>query len=245
MTVVNQLASDYAEEQQNELEALQSIYPDEFEDLGAEGFRIICRPEDQDEEAPSVLALKVKYTPNYPDELPEFEVESIEGELTQDQRERIMSTLTASAEESIGMAMIFTMASMLQEELYVVISEGKQARIEAELARVRLAEEAENRKFKGTPVTVDLFLTWKTKFDKEMAEKEQEAKGKIKTDGKAKLTGRQLFEQDKTLASSDASYMDEGDVAVDVTQFEKEERGVQDDEEEDDNNQVWRNLGED
>jgi RWD domain len=43
-----------------------------------------------------VLALKVKYTPNYPDELPEFEVESIEGELTQDQRERIMSTLTAS-----------------------------------------------------------------------------------------------------------------------------------------------------
>jgi hypothetical protein len=43
-----------------------------------------------------VLALKVKYTPNYPDELPEFEVESIEGELTQDQRERIMGTLTAS-----------------------------------------------------------------------------------------------------------------------------------------------------
>ncbi|KAH8556515.1 ubiquitin-conjugating enzyme/RWD-like protein [Umbelopsis sp. PMI_123] len=236
--------TDYAEEQQNELEALQSIYPDEFEDLGDEGFRIVCRPEDQDEEAPSVLALKVKYTPNYPDELPEFQVESIEGELTPEQRERIMNTLTASAEESIGMAMIFTMASMLQEELYSVISEGKQARIEAELAKARLAEEAENRKFKGTPVTVELFLTWKAKFDKEIAEKEQEAKGKIKTDGKPKLTGRQLFEQDKTLASSDASYMEEGDVTVDVTQFEKEER-VQDDEEEDDNNQVWRNLGED
>lgn len=141
--------------------------------------------------------------------------------------------------------MIFTMASMLQEELYSVISEGKQARIEAELAKARLAEEAENRKFKGTPVTVDLFLAWKIKFDKEMAEKEQEAKGKVKADGKAKLTGRQLFEQDKTLASSDASYMDEGDVAVDVTQFEKEERSIQDDEDEDDNNQVWRNLGDD
>jgi hypothetical protein len=43
-----------------------------------------------------VLALNVKYTPNYPDELPEFHVESIEGELTDEQRERIVSTLTAS-----------------------------------------------------------------------------------------------------------------------------------------------------
>jgi len=234
--------TDYTEEQQNELEALQSIYPDEFEDFGADGFRIIVRPDEQDEEAPSVLALNVKYTPNYPDELPEFHVESIEGELTDEQRERIVSTLTASAEESIGMAMIFTMVSMLQEELYQVISEGKQARIEAELAKVRLAEEAENRKFKGTPVTVELFLSWKMKFDKEMADKEQEAKGRIKTDGKPKLTGRQLFEQDQTLASSDASYMEEGDVAVDITQFDKEERSLQADEEEDDSNQVLRNL---
>lgn len=143
------------------------------------------------------------------------------------------------------MAMIFTMVSMLQEELYQVISEGKQARIEAELAKIRLAEEAENRKFKGTPVTVDIFFSWKMKFDNEMAEKEQEAKGRFKSDSKNKLTGRQLFEQDKTLALSDASYMEEGDIAVDITQFEKEERSIQADEEEDDNNQIWRNLQDD
>ncbi|KAJ2962308.1 hypothetical protein NQZ79_g2547 [Umbelopsis isabellina] len=237
--------TDYAEEQQNELEALQSIYPDEFEDLGSEGFRIIVRPDDQDEEAPTVLALKVQYTANYPDELPEFEVESIEGTLTDAQLERIMNGLTTTAEESIGMAMIFSMASLLQEELYQVISEGKQARIEEELQKVRLAEEEENRKFKGTPVTVELFMAWKTSFDKEMAAKEQEAKGKVKLDGKPKLSGRQLFEQDKTLAQSDMSYMEEGDVAVDVTQFDKEDRNVQQDDEDDDSNQVWRQLKDD
>jgi hypothetical protein len=143
------------------------------------------------------------------------------------------------------MAMIFTMVSLLQEELYQVISEGKQARIEEELQKVRLAEEEENRKFKGTPVTVELFMAWKTSFDKEMAAKEQEAKGKAKVDGKPKLSGRQLFEQDKTLAQSDMSYMEEGDVAVDVTQFDKEERNIQADEDEDDSNQVWRQLKDD
>lgn len=48
-----------------------------------------------------VLALKVQYTANYPDELPEFEVESIEGSLTDEQLERIMNGLTTTVSKKM------------------------------------------------------------------------------------------------------------------------------------------------
>lgn len=55
--------------------------------------------------------------------------------------------------------------------------------------------------------------------------------------------GRQLFEQDKSLALSDAKYMDEGDVSVDASQFDKTERGgALDDEQDDDENAVWKQF---
>lgn len=61
-----------------------------------------------------VLALQVKYTPNYPDELPEFHVESIAGELTEEQRERIINTLTASV--SAGVAKLCTIFNSFYPE---------------------------------------------------------------------------------------------------------------------------------
>jgi hypothetical protein len=44
------------------------------------------------------------------------------------------------------------------------------------------------------------------------------------------LTGRQLFERDKNLAVSDASYVEEGVVSVDISQYD---RSAVDEEEED------------
>eukprot|EP00842_Homolaphlyctis_polyrhiza_P001417 jgi/Hompol1/2276/HPOL_002146-RA len=68
-----------------------------------------------------------------------------------------------------------------------------------------------------------------------------------------KLTGRQLFEKDKTLASSDAQFMGDGDDAVDVDAALLErvnisERGPDDKDDDDDEdavNQVLANFTED
>lgn len=42
------------------------------------------------------LSLRVKYTPQYPDELPEFDIDVLEGKLSSDQKKQIMDALKAS-----------------------------------------------------------------------------------------------------------------------------------------------------
>jgi hypothetical protein len=53
-----------------------------------------------------------------------------------------------------------------------------------------------------------------------------------------------LFEQDKSLALSDAKYMEEGDVSVDASQFDKEDRGgaLDGDQHGDEENAVWKQF---
>ncbi|OZJ03178.1 hypothetical protein BZG36_04078 [Bifiguratus adelaidae] len=231
------------EEQQNELEALQSIYPDEFEELDPNEFRIRVNPEEESEDYPFVLSLKVTYTPTYPDELPDFSVEVIQGDVPPTAMDRFKSELTRVGEESLGMAMCFALASALKEELEALILRLRKERDDEREERLRKELEAEQEKFRGTRVTRQKFLDWKKAFDKEMAEKEVAERGRIKVVA-GKLTGRQLFEQDKSLASSDATYMEEGDDSVDVSLFEKEDIELSDEEEDD--NAVWKSFkGED
>ncbi|KAI8979664.1 ubiquitin-conjugating enzyme/RWD-like protein [Mycotypha africana] len=234
--------TDYAEEQANELEALQSIYPDEFEAISEKEFTIAVYPDEQDEDHPRGLSLHVTYTPNYPDELPEYEIETIEGTIPQTYYTKIKHSVKNAAEESVGMAMIFTMVMAMKEELDNIKLDAQRAEEEELNERKRKEEEAEQAKFTGTKVTVESFMEWKKKFDAEMLEKDAILKAQRVKELKGKLTGRQLFEQDKTLALSDAKYMEEGDVSVDASQFDKEERGGALDDEEDDENAVWKQL---
>jgi hypothetical protein len=56
-------------------------------------------------------------------------------------------------------------------------------------------EEAEFKAHHGTQFTVERFLAWKEKFDKEMEEKEEkEAKEKLDPDREERITGRKFFE---------------------------------------------------
>ncbi|KAI8642336.1 hypothetical protein BD408DRAFT_344469, partial [Parasitella parasitica] len=199
---------DYAEEQANEIEALESIYPDEFE---------------------SGISLHVTYTPSYPDELPEYDIETIEGQIPSN---------------SVGMAMIFTMVMAIKEELDNIVLDVQKAKEEIINEKRRKEEEAEQAKFLGTKVTVDSFMAWKKKFDAEMLEKDAALKTQRAKELKGKISGsRQMFEQDKSLALSDAKYMDEGDVSVDASQFDKEERGgAFEDNNENEENAVWKTF---
>lgn len=55
--------------------------------------------------------------------------------------------------------------------------------------------------------------------------------------------GRQLFEQDTTLALSDSKYMDEGDESVDTSKYDRSERQYEDEDEDDKDDAVWKRFG--
>ncbi|CAO3566499.1 unnamed protein product [Mortierella alpina] len=235
--------TDYKEEQTNELEALQSIYPDEYEEISNDPgeFSILIVPEEQDGEDIYSLKLHVKYTETYPDTLPEFSIDTNEGELEQEDYDTIMRKVTEAAEEAIGMGMVFSMASTAKDSLTEIILFNKEKREREEEERAQRELEAEEKLKEGTRVTVENFTRWKTAFDAEMAEKERIEKGLKKEDPKMlKPTGRQLFERDHSLAKSDATFMEEGDVDVDIALFEREL--VITDDEDDNENDVLRNL---
>jgi hypothetical protein len=88
------------------------------------------------------------------------------------------------------MAMIFTMASLVKEELNELVLGTKRVREEAEEEKQRKLEEIEMAKFNGTKVTIDRFLEWKKGFDKEMEALEDQAKLARAKELKNKLTGR-------------------------------------------------------
>lgn len=65
------------------------------------------------------------------------------------------------------------------------------------------------KRFEGTRVTVESFLSWKEKFDEEMGFTKR--KEMADREGK-KLTGRELFMTDKTLDQSDLKFLDDGNI---------------------------------
>ncbi|CAG8680723.1 3350_t:CDS:2, partial [Ambispora leptoticha] len=142
----------YQEEQQQELEVLRSIYPDELEEISSNEYKIKLEPDEQDSLAPITIALHIKYTPTYPYEIPEISIDTLDGSLSPDDHDKLLQGLLNSAQDSLGMAMIFTLASLLKDEL------------------TNLEEQARSQ---GTRVTVAAFLEWREKSNKEKAEKER------------------------------------------------------------------------
>ena len=81
-----------------------------------------------------------------------------------------------------------------------------------------------------TPVTRESFLEWKAQYELEM-ETIRHLKGEISGVAKdERLSGKELFERDMKLISSDALYQDENDVE-DMDDYVKEEEKEEDEEE--------------
>ncbi|KAJ1989433.1 rwd domain-containing protein [Coemansia spiralis] len=229
----------YKEEQQNELEILQSIYPTEFTEISAVPPKFSLRlTVDDDDIRPHTLDLTVEYTATYPDALPLFDIAaedigpSLLGETDAVLGEGDIAVLrdktSEVAADSLGMAMVFSMATVLKEAaeelLRAQTAELKQKR---EL-RIQREIEAEQAKFVGTLVTRAGFLEWKARFEREM-QAEESGDPRARRAGVAgprrddRLTGRQLFEQDRTLAQSDTAFVADGDVSVDTSLFTNED----------------------
>lgn len=233
--------TDYKEEQNNEVEALESIYPEEFEILDVEPrhkFRISVKSEGSDslddiKAEPAEIALIFEYTPKYPEEPPIMEIIPVDN-VDEEELEDLREQLQAQCEENLGMVMVFTLVSYSVEWLNTHMEELAQRAKEEFERKKKEQEEAERKKFEGTRVTVETFLAWKARFDFEMATLRSERE---KEDEKnKKLTGRELFQTDQTLNESDLSFLGdgEGEVTVDESLFQDLEDLDLDDEDDED-----------
>jgi len=215
--------TDYAEDQQNEIDALQSIYPDEIEILEEKPhyqFKIKIMSQDAENHPKHAMSVEVQftYTSDYPDTPPLMEF--IDSENMDDMQLRLlMDSMKSLCEENLGMVMVFTIISAVQETLTDNMEKAAQEEIEANERRIREEEEAERKRFEGTRVSVETFMAWKLKFDAEMAELKR-LKGYDDSKSK-KITGKALFMSDASMNDSDVKFLaDEGDtLEVDESLF--------------------------
>lgn len=195
----------------------RSIVADLFTsiDVSETEFRILIQlddgrhPDEEREDDQPTIILNVSYPPNYPDEAPRLDISQPPNApkhpylSVQDDKQRLLDSLDETIEENLGMAMVFTLVTVLKDSAELLITErqnAKQAIAEMEAAK---AEEEENKKFQGEAVTRESFLAWRERFRKEMAEeakrkeeeKEAEDKKKRIVKEEKKLTGKELWQQ--------------------------------------------------
>ncbi|KAI8166314.1 RWD domain-containing protein [Colletotrichum sp. SAR 10_86] len=196
------------EEQVEEREVLDSIFPDEITDVSETEYRISIILDVLGDEEPPTMLLQVRYPEAYPDEAPMLDLQSTPNaaphewfNVSQD-KERLLQGLEETIQENLGMAMVFTLVTTLKEAAENLVEERKQAKDKEHEEAVLAAEREENKKFQGTPVTPETFLKWRADFIKEMEElrqKEDEERlaelKKAKVKEPVKLTGKQLWER--------------------------------------------------
>ncbi|KAF8759929.1 RWD protein [Rhizoctonia solani] len=229
--------SDYKAAIQEEYEVLESIFPDELKKISEDKLQIDVIPEEGQIDSDLKVILGIDYTTNYPDEVPNLSLEPEEGELDEEELESLINGMKAVVRQFL----VFVVTH-LREALVEVIQKRTEKEKQLESEKERQLMEAEAARTRGTAVTVVSFSEWRTKFMAEMKEKQdREDDEKLKgltpkerdewKKSKSKPTGRQLFEKNRDLATSDANYIEEGVTSVDITQYD---RTAARDEEEDD-----------
>ncbi|KAL2168465.1 hypothetical protein VTG60DRAFT_7267 [Thermothelomyces hinnuleus] len=197
------------EEQIEEREVLNSIFPDEITDISETEYRITIKLDIPDDEGePPVMLLTVRYPEEYPDKAPLLELAAPQNSTPHqylniaEDKDQLLSGLEATIEENLGMAMVFTLVSAVKEAAEKLVEDRKQAAAKAHEEAILAAEREENKKFHGTPVNRETFLKWREQFLKEMEEarlREEEERAaemkKAKIKEPVKLTGKQLWER--------------------------------------------------
>ena len=189
------------EEQNSEIEVLQSIYQENFKKDDENNFHIYLYPNSGENNLNKVGVLfTFSYNENYPEEMCQFSIQNLEG-LIRDEIDDLKQELDQMAQEMKGNVYIFNLCSFIQEHLIKIVEEQESEDVtlekikkekELELSQInRFTKDSEfNQNFtKGTQVTKENFAEWKSNFEKEVLYKKKE----IVND--TKLTGKQLFEQ--------------------------------------------------
>ena len=149
-----------------------------------------------------------KYTADYPDEAPDLDITQPPNAPKhpyldiQEDKNTLLSSLSETITDNLGMQMIFTLVTTLKESAELLISDRQNAKQALAEIEAQKAEEEENKKFQGEAVTRESFLKWREEFRKELAE-EQRRKEEAELDEKKKgakkeekkLTGKELWLQ--------------------------------------------------
>ncbi|THW78676.1 RWD-domain-containing protein [Aureobasidium pullulans] len=235
------------EEQTEEREVLDSIFPEEITDISETEYRVSIQLEvtedDDSTESPltigerqltfskATLILSVSYPEDYPDVAPRLDLSAPPNAPKhkhldiQEDKTRLLDGLTATIEENLGMAMVFTLVTTIKDEAELLIAERQQAVQAAKDMEAAEAEAEENRKFEGTKVTRETYLDWSRRFKEEMAdikkkaEEQREAEEKKKRGGKEekKMSGRELWESGIVTRA----FVDEDDDGADILEAMK------------------------
>ena len=172
-----------------------------------------------------MIILGVQYPPNYPDEPPRLDLSAPPNARKhqwldiQEDKAGLLDSLQPTIEENLGMAMVFTLVSSLKDGAESLIAERRHAAQAEREAALRKAEEEENAKFHGTPVTRETFLAWRENFMADMEEAERKRQEEAIMEDKKKrgvreevrLTGRQLWERGLAGKGDDEEEEEEGD----------------------------------
>lgn len=196
------------------------------------------------------VELKFTLPSNYPDEKPSIELLDSQN-LNELELERVMNIISKRTNQSVGTVMVF---KILCDVIEWMITKHEREVNELEVERERKQRELEaeeTKKIIGTPVTEQSFLAWKARFDAEMIKlKLEQQKQQLveQTGGAKRLTGREMFESDKTLAESDLNFVEDldqnqieallQDVDLEGEDFDEEiDSGDEEDEELDDDSE--------
>jgi hypothetical protein len=159
-----------------------------------------------------VVSLQVNYTASYPDELPELQLEALEGDLSEQEAETLLQGMRSTGEESLGMAMVFTLTSWLKEGLTEVLEERSRKVKEAEDRKAAEYEEAEAAKKRGTAVTPESFMT----LQKKIAVRARQRRLRAEEEKVKSLSGKEREEYKKVATRATGSSREAYDVRSEI-----------------------------
>ncbi|KAK9368628.1 RWD domain-containing protein [Lipomyces kononenkoae] len=210
---------DPEEERAQELELLQSMYPDEMTVISPTVFTIAAHLEPPTpsnggtlKSGNQSLLVRVEYTENYPETAPVIEL-SLEQEIAADDNEdgndekaneepivldnsdlaNLRDKAAQEAQDNLGFPSVFAIMSSLKDQADSILQEKQVERERERDAKIREEEEKEQAKFRGTLVDRENFFEWRRKFKAEMAALTE--KDGIHEEIKRRPTGREIFEK--------------------------------------------------
>ncbi|KZZ96031.1 Ubiquitin-conjugating enzyme/RWD-like protein [Moelleriella libera RCEF 2490] len=189
------------DEQIEEREVLESIFPEEITDLSETEFQITIKLDvggdsseaaaaaGDDEEAAAAggegdaaapaFLLQVRYTDEYPDAAPHLDLLAPGGPAAHphqhfsigEDRELLLARAHETVQENLGMAMVFAVVSTVKEAAEQLIQDRRDVVAAAREEAALAAEREENKKFHGTQVTPETFWAWRDGFLRELADR--------------------------------------------------------------------------
>lgn len=232
--------TDYLQDQEMEIEALEAILMDEFKEIHPSEsglntsnrcFQITLSPQDDEVDnstTPVQLGLIFSHTEKYPDEPPLLNVTSLRG-IQMGDLKILKDKLEQEAFENLGMSMVYTLVTSAKDWLSERFAQDDD---------VENTEEDENAKDEiivphGEPVTVDTFLAWRERFEAELALERAKLmpEAALSAPKEKKLTGRQWFESGRATTKG-ATAITEGSDEEDDEDIDFDD-DFEDDEEED------------